>query len=106
MNLFKRISVSLALLTAVVTMNAASDYGFAIFVDSISFTKTKPELKAYAAAVDRQGLKSEIVVVTEDVTPDSLRSVIRTMATRKAFPIEGMVLSVIYPFRCSSMPSI
>lgn len=91
MNLFKRISVSLALLTAVVTMNAASDYGFAIFVDSISFTKTEPELKAYAAAVDRQGLKSEIVVVTEDVTPDSLRSIIRTMATRKASPIEGMV---------------
>lgn len=91
MNIFKRISVSLALLGAVTAMGAARDYGFAIFVDSVSYAKTDQEIKAYADAVGRQGLKSEIVVVTEDVTPDSIRSVIRTMATRKASPIEGMV---------------
>ena len=38
-----------------------------------------------------RGMKSEIVVVTPDVTPDSLRAVISGMAHRKSVPIEGMV---------------
>lgn len=71
--------------------SAAATRGFAIFVDSISHSKVTSELEAYARSVDRQGLASEIVVVTSDVTPDSLRSVIRGMATRKNSPIEGMV---------------
>lgn len=69
----------------------AATRGFAIFVDSISHSRVTSELEAYARSVDRQGLASEIVVVTSDVTPDSLRSMIRSMATRKNTPIEGMV---------------
>ncbi len=69
----------------------AARHGFAIFVDSISHSRVSAELDAYARSVDRQGLISEIVVVTPQVTPDSLRSVIRTMASRKQSPIEGMV---------------
>ena len=69
----------------------AARHGFAIFVDSISHSRVSAELDAYARSVDRQGLVSEIVVVTPQVTPDSLRSVIRTMASRKQSPIEGMV---------------
>lgn len=85
-----RFSLIVLALCAVSAINAAS-HGFAIFVDSISYGQVKPELEAYAQAVNRQGLISEIVVVTENVTPDSLRSVIGQMASRKSNPIEGMV---------------
>ncbi len=70
---------------------AADTRGFAIFVDSTSLTKVGPEIRSYADAVGRQSLKPEIVAVGADVTPDSLRSIIASMATRKKAPIEGMV---------------
>ena len=85
-----RLSILAISLCAATTLTAAS-HGFAIFVDSVSYTKTASELAQYAQSVDKQGLKSEIVVVTPDVTPDSLRAVISGMAHRKSVPIEGMV---------------
>lgn len=84
------------LLTAVIAVaislqaNAATR-SFAIFVDSISQSKVANELTQYAQAVSRQGLNTEIVVINSNVTSDSIRSIIRSMATRKKSPIEGMV---------------
>jgi len=45
----------------------------------------------YAGSINRQGLDAEIVVTSMDITPDSLRSIISDMSTRKKSPIEGMV---------------
>lgn len=84
------------ILLAVIAVNVslaadAASRGFAVFVDSISHSKAGAELKAYAGSIDRQGLKSEIVVINSNVSPDSIRSIIRRMASRKDSPIEGMV---------------
>lgn len=82
----------LAVIAVAATLSAnASTRGFAIFVDSISQSKVACELSEYAQSVNRQGLNPEIVVINSDVTPDSIRSIIRSMATRKTSPIEGMV---------------
>lgn len=86
---FKKLLAVIAL-TATMSVNASSR-GFAIFVDSISQSKVSAELAEYARSVNRQGLNSEIVVINENVTPDSIRSIIRSMALRKTSPIEGMV---------------
>ena len=85
--------IYLTLLTALVAAMpaVAATRGFAIFVDSISHSKATAELEAYAQSVDRQGLASEIVVINPDVNPDSIRSIVRSMASRKKNPIEGMV---------------
>lgn len=69
----------------------AAKRGFAIFVDSTSNSRVAPELQAYSQSVDRNGLQSQIVVINQDVTPDSIRSIIRSLASRKSAPIEGMV---------------
>lgn len=85
-------SLIFAALLAGCTLGAsAATRGFAIFVDSASHTEATAELIAYRDAVGRQGLDAEIVVVNPAVTPDSLRSVIASMANRKKSPIEGMV---------------
>lgn len=80
-----------AVLAPAIMQAASGGRGFAIFVDSVSHARATSELDAYAASVGRQGLTPEIVVVSEGVTPDSLRSVIASMASRKRAPIEGMV---------------
>lgn len=88
----KLIKLLIVFLAAFISLPVwAADRGFAIFVDSVSHSKVKSEIELYAGSVNRQGLQAETVVVTSDVTPDSLRSVIRQMATRKNAPIEGMV---------------
>ncbi|MDE6073863.1 MAG: hypothetical protein K2F80_04620, partial [Muribaculaceae bacterium] len=87
--LFKNLLFVIVL--AVAFQTNASTRGFAIFVDSISQSKVSAELARYAESVNRQGLNSEIIIVNPDVNPDSIRSIIRSMATRKTSPIEGMV---------------
>lgn len=87
----KRFHLILLLAFAAAMPAMAATRGFAIFVDSISHSMATAELEAYARTVDRQGLESEIVVINPDVNPDSIRAIIRTMATRKRTPIEGMV---------------
>ncbi len=82
----------IAIIAITISLQAnAATRSFAIFVDSVSQSKVSPELIQYAQAVSRQGLNTEIVVINSDVTPDSIRSIIRSMATRKKSPIEGMV---------------
>lgn len=80
-----------AMFLACAVSASAAVRGFAIFVDSISNSKVAPELAMYAESVKAQGLAPEVVVIGEGVKPDSLRSIIRTMAGRKTSPIEGMV---------------
>ncbi|MDE5970543.1 MAG: hypothetical protein K2G74_06945 [Muribaculaceae bacterium] len=87
--LLKNLPAIIALFLSLQT--GATNRSFAIFVDSISHSKASPELIQYAQAVSRQGLNTEIVVINPDVTPDSIRSIIRSKATRKKSPIEGMV---------------
>ena len=89
-NIFLKKLLVITALTISMSVNAASR-GFAIFIDSISHKKVNTELTQYAESVNRQGLKSEIIVINENVTPDSIRSIIRSLASRKISPIEGMV---------------
>lgn len=69
----------------------ASVNGFAVFVDSASYANAKAEVDRYAASLTRQGLVPSTVIVNPDVTPDSLRSIVRSMATAERGAIEGMV---------------
>lgn len=85
--------IKLLLLSLLVASTlAAANRGFAIFVDSASNSRVAPELAEYAKAVSRQGLKTEIIVVSDNVLPDSIRATVRRLATRKQNPIEGFVL--------------
>ena len=84
--------IALLAIACVALAGNAAQRGFAIFVDSLSNSQIPAELEAYAASVRKQGLVTETVVVGPSVTPDSIRSVIRSMATRKKAPIEGFVL--------------
>lgn len=79
------------LLTAVHLVQASPCRGFAIFIDSVSNARCTEAVAAYASSVDKQGLDVQTIVVTESVSPDSLRSLIRQMAYAKKTPIEGMV---------------
>lgn len=88
---FIRKAAALAMVMCALAMGA-KERGFAIIVDSLSHDRVAAELDAYAASVERQGLVPEIVAVGEDVTPDSIRSIIRGMAVRRKAPIEGFVL--------------
>lgn len=76
--------------TLTITTVAASERGFAIFIDSISYKEATAEVEAYAASVKKQGLKPYIVI-DRWKNPDSIRTEISRLATLKNNPIEGMV---------------
>lgn len=84
----KRVLLAIAIMCSVSTF--ADKKGFAIFIDPASYKEAKAEVEAYAQSVEKQGLKTYIV---EDVwyNPDSIKAVIKSMATQKDAPIEGMV---------------
>lgn len=73
-----------------ITPAAATERGFAIFIDSISYKEASAEVEAYAASVNKQGLKT-YVIIDRWQNPDSIRNEIRRLATLKNNPIEGMV---------------
>lgn len=73
-----------------ITSAAATERGFAIFIDSISYKEAAAEVEAYAASVKKQGLKP-YVIIDRWKNPDSIRTEIRRLAALKSSPIEGMV---------------
>jgi hypothetical protein len=81
----------LMLLLCHVVDTSAVTRGFAIFIDSISFSHVKKEVALYAASIEQQGLATETIVVSDTLSPDAIRQMIRQLATRKSRPIEGMV---------------
>ncbi len=82
---------TVALLGIAMPVLASAANGFAVFVDSASYANARAEVDAYATSVKAQGLKPITVVVTPDVTPDSIRSLVRKMANASADAIESMV---------------
>ncbi len=84
----KRVLFIVALLCT--TSVIAAEKGFAIFIDKVSYKEAKAEVDAYAQSIEKQGLKTYIV---EDVwyNPDSIKAQIKSLATQKDAPIEGMV---------------
>ena len=94
-----RLSILAISLCAATTLTAAS-HGFAIFVDSVSYTKTASELAQYAQSVDKQGLKSEIVVVTPDVTPIRCVRLFPVWLTESLYLLRVWCLSGTFLFRC------
>jgi hypothetical protein len=85
-----KLMVLMLLLCHVVDTSAVTR-GFAIFIDSISFSHVKKEVALYAASIEQQGLATETIVVSDTLSPDAIRQMIRQLATRKSRPIEGMV---------------
>lgn len=69
----------------------ASGNGFAVFVDSASFANARAEVEQYVSSVKDCGLDPSTIVLTPDVTPDSIRSIVRSMAGKPSGAIEGMV---------------
>ena len=89
----KVLSVKRVLLLAVLLCSGvamAGERGFAIFIDKASYKEAKAEVEAYAQSIEKQGLKTYIV---EDIwyNPDSIKAKIKTLATQKNAPIEGVV---------------
>lgn len=72
-------------------LSVASGNGFAVFVDSASYANARAEIEQYAASVKDGGLDAKTIVLTPDVTPDSIRSIVRSMAEKPSGAIEGMV---------------
>lgn len=63
---------------------------FAIIVDKESYKEAKAELEAYAAAVEKQGLKT-MIIVDEWQHPDSIKARILELYQSKKDPLEGVV---------------
>ena len=89
----KVLSLKRVLLIVAVICSAslfAGEKGFAIFIDKTSFKEAKAEVEAYAQSIEKQGLKTYII---EDIwyNPDSIKAKIKSLATQKEAPIEGMV---------------
>ncbi len=89
----KVLSVKRVLLLAVLLCSGvamAGERGFAIIIDKASYKEAKAEVEAYAQSIEKQGLKTYIV---EDIwyNPDSIKAKIKTLATQKNAPIEGVV---------------
>lgn len=87
----RKLNLLLCLLFAAQTLFAASSVrGFAIVVDSASYAQARTQIEAYAAEIERGGLKVYTLIDRWGV-PDSLRAqLIALHADRKA-PIEGAV---------------
>ena len=84
----KRVLLAVAILSSVSAF--AGKKGFAIIIDKVTYKEAKAEVEAYAQSIEKQGLKTYIV---EDVwyNPDSIKAEIKSLATQKEEPIEGMV---------------
>lgn len=70
--------------------SATLQKGFAIVVDPASYQEAKAEISAYAEAVEKDGLKTFIVVDRWGV-PDSIRTTLKSLYLDKKNPIEGAV---------------
>ena len=87
----RRLNLLLCLLFAAQTLFASpAARGFAIVVDSASYAQAKPQIEAYAAEIERSGLKVYTVIDCWGV-PDSLRSRLIELHADKKAPIEGAV---------------
>ena len=69
---------------------AKFDSGFAIVVDQKSYDAAKPEIEAYAKAVEAQGLKTYILVDSWK-TPDAIKEKLMALYHSISSPIEGAV---------------
>jgi len=64
---------------------------YAIVIDQKSYEAVGAEVDAYAAAVEKQGLKT-FLIVDRWQHPDSIREQLRSLCLSKACPLEGAVL--------------
>lgn len=69
---------------------AKNNHGFAIVVDPTTYDKAKSEITQYANSVEKDGLKTFIVIDKWGV-PDSIKSTLQRMYSTKVNPIEGAV---------------
>ena len=65
--------------------------GYAIVIDQESYLKARDEVDAYAAAVERQGLKTTLIIDRWQ-HPDSIREALHQLYLSKTCPLEGAVL--------------
>ena len=87
----RKLNLLLCLLFAAQTLFAApAARGFAIVVDSVSYVQAKEQIEAYAAEIEREGLKVYTVIDRWGV-PDSLRAQLIALHGAAKAPIEGAV---------------
>lgn len=73
------------------TVQIAARNGFAIVIDSVSYQEARPEVDAYARAIERlHGLKVYTVIDRWQV-PDSIRATLKHLHEQKSEPIVGTV---------------
>jgi hypothetical protein len=68
-----------------------SGSGYAIVIDQKSYAEAKTEVDAYAAAVEKQGMKT-FLIVDRWQHPDSIRAALHKLYLSKTDPLEGAVL--------------
>ena len=69
------------------TVQIAARNGFAIVIDSVSYQEARPEVDAYARAIERlHGLKVYTVIDRWQV-PDSIRATLKHLHEQKSEPI-------------------
>lgn len=87
----KRLSLLFCLLLTIhFSFAAPSGRGFAIVVDSVSYREARAQIEAYAAQIERSGLKVYTVIDRWGV-PDSIRQCLIGLHSGKTAPIEGAV---------------
>ena len=84
------------------TVQIAARNGFAIVIDSVSYQEARPEVDAYARAIERlHGLKVYTVIDRWQV-PDSIRATLKHLHEQKSEPIVGTVFVGDIPHRHGS----
>ncbi|MCM1021194.1 MAG: hypothetical protein NC343_03050 [Muribaculum sp.] len=125
MNLFKSGLIAIAA-TSIFSTSIQARNSFAIVVDAVTYAKAANEIKAYAEAVDRDGLHT---IIIKDTTgcPDSIKANLIRLHADPKMPLEGAVFigdipvpmvrdaqhltsafkmdQVAYPWHESSVPS-
>ncbi|MDD2961083.1 MAG: HEAT repeat domain-containing protein [Muribaculaceae bacterium] len=87
-NIIKTIISGILLLSG--SLASATSSGFAIVVDEATYQEAKTEITEYAASVEKDGLKTFIVLDKWGV-PDSIKATLKQLYKAKNNPIEGAV---------------
>ena len=79
--------------TAVLSLNAAKvSRGFAIVVDSKSYSEARAEVDNYARAIEEVNRLKVYLIQDKWGVPDSIRAELKRLYSLKKQPIEGCVL--------------
>ncbi|MGV8095898.1 MAG: HEAT repeat domain-containing protein [Mangrovibacterium sp.] len=65
--------------------------GYAVVIDQRSYSEARAEVDAYVAAVEKQGLKTSLIIDRWQ-HPDSIRKVLHQLYLSRTCPLEGAVL--------------